>query len=168
MEGKPAKSLNKDRLSCFSREVSTYRDREGNSAPIFFFFFQSRCFGCPLVLRTSTRRNRLYDGDGGSEELHAPVYTHTHIPSPCLTHTHTHSRTHAHAHTIHSTFPQPDNSEQSPAGAAAPIPAWSRGYLFMARGGRVAGLLSILSAAWVPCVASLFSSIKSLHSQEEN
>lgn len=95
----------------------------------------------------------------------------------------THSLSHSH------TLPTPPNPfnrvvparpfEASPAGAAAPHPLHAaakpsparsqrRGYLFLARGSGVAGLLSVLSAAGVPWVASLLSSAKSLHSQEEN
>lgn len=49
-----------------------------------------------------------------------------------------------------------------------PIPARHLGYLFVACGSEVAGLLSVLSAAGVPWVGTLLSSTKSLHSQEEN
>lgn len=50
----------------------------------------------------------------------------------------------------------------------APAPPGNLGYLFVARGSEVAGLLSVLSAAGVLWVGTLLSSTKSLHSQEEN
>lgn len=69
---------------------------------------------------------------------------------------------------IHSILSQPDNSKRILPVQPRPIPAPHLGYLFVARGSEVAGLLSVLSAAGVPWVASLLTSTKSLHSQEEN
>lgn len=78
-----------------------------------------------------------------------------------------------HAHILspsrsHPLLSQPDNSKRILPAQPRPTPAPHPGYLFVARGSEVAGFLSVLSAAGVPWVASLLTSTKSLHSQEEN
>lgn len=89
VEGKPAKSLNKDRLSCFSREVSTYRVREGNSAPIFFFFFFSeQMFRMPLGSKNlHTEEQALRWGWREWGVTRSRVHTHTSPLPVSLTHT---------------------------------------------------------------------------------
>lgn len=69
---------------------------------------------------------------------------------------------------MHSILSQPDKSKRILPAQPRPIPARHLRYLLVARGSEVAGLLSVLSATGVPWVATLLSSTKSLHSQEEN